>query len=304
MTKEAQLNFGATNPIKQNKLVAYIRRNIPAKLHLSIRHYKKIGRWPNIRKPITFNEHILHRAFIEKPEISAFVDKAQAREKVSQMLGDSFVPTRYLLTKDANLPWDNLPDRFVVSATHGSSMTMVVGDKASLDKVKATKIFQSWLDFDFASDGKESIYRNIVPQLLVEENISSSDGQPPSDYKFLCFAGEPHFIQLDIGRYKDHKRIIYNTNWEPMDFQSNRAKKAGVQPKPKQFDDMLAIARKLSQGFDYVRVDLYAVGENRIVFGEWTFVPGAGCEPYEPDEQDYILGDLYAKAKEQMNNKH
>ena len=38
---------------------------------------------------------------------------------------------------------------------------------------------------------------------------------------------------------------------------------------------MVDIARELSRGIDFVRVDLYGIGD-RIFFGEMTFTPGAG----------------------------
>lgn len=38
---------------------------------------------------------------------------------------------------------------------------------------------------------------------------------------------------------------------------------------------MLLVATKLSEGFIFLRVDLYSVG-NKIIFGELTFFSGAG----------------------------
>jgi len=57
--------------------------------------------------------------------------------------------------------------------------------------------------------------------------------------------------------------------------------------KPDKFEKMLEYARKLSQDFLHVRVDLYDV-KGEIVFGELTFTKGAGfgkIEPYSFDEK-------------------
>ena len=43
-----------------------------------------------------------------------------------------------------------------------------------------------------------------------------------------------------------------------------------IPPKPYLFNEMKAIAEKLSQGIPFVRVDLYVIGGN-IYFGELTF---------------------------------
>ena len=60
-------------------------------------------------------------------------------------------------------------------------------------------------------------------------------------------------------------------------------------PKPKNFEQMIEIARKLSQGFSHVRVDLYNV-DGIIYFGEMTFTNGSGLDPIVPEKYDYELG--------------
>ena len=52
---------------------------------------------------------------------------------------------------------------------------------------------------------------------------------------------------------------------------------------------MLEIARKLSEGSDYVRVDLYNVG-GRVVFGELTNYPHAGYLRFDPPKWEEIFG--------------
>ena len=59
--------------------------------------------------------------------------------------------------------------------------------------------------------------------------------------------------------------------------------------KPEQLSEMLAIARKLSQGFHFVRVDLYEIN-SEIFFSEFTFFSDAGFAPFEPPEWNDALG--------------
>lgn len=56
-----------------------------------------------------------------------------------------------------------------------------------------------------------------------------------------------------------------------------------------QFDKMLEYAFKLSQGFPFVRVDLFYVN-NRVYFGEMTFYPLAGFKKIKPESFDFFLG--------------
>ena len=59
-------------------------------------------------------------------------------------------------------------------------------------------------------------------------------------------------------------------------------------PKPDTFEDMRIIASKLSQGFPFVRVDLYSVGDGPK-FGELTFTPG--IDAFYSLEYQKALGD-------------
>ena len=54
---------------------------------------------------------------------------------------------------------------------------------------------------------------------------------------------------------------------------------------------MLDIARRLSEGMNFVRVDLY-IHNHQVYFGEITLHPGGGCDFFLPDKYDYILGDM------------
>lgn len=58
---------------------------------------------------------------------------------------------------------------------------------------------------------------------------------------------------------------------------------------PKHFDEMLRIAERLSQGFPFLRVDLYEIN-GRVYFSELTFISCSGWMLIEPEEWDYIIG--------------
>ncbi len=58
----------------------------------------------------------------------------------------------------------------------------------------------------------------------------------------------------------------------------------GSMEKPKNFEMLKEIAKKLSSDFQFVRVDLYDVDGN-IFFGELTFTPASGKNPFYPLEK-------------------
>ena len=59
---------------------------------------------------------------------------------------------------------------------------------------------------------------------------------------------------------------------------------------------MLEYARKLSEDFSLVRVDLYNEF-GKVIFGELTFLHFGGVTPFDPYEYDYKFGDLFPLEK-------
>ena len=55
---------------------------------------------------------------------------------------------------------------------------------------------------------------------------------------------------------------------------------------------MLFVAEKLSEGFPHVRVDLYNINQEKIIFGELTFYHQSGIEKFYPEEWDLKFGEL------------
>jgi hypothetical protein len=53
---------------------------------------------------------------------------------------------------------------------------------------------------------------------------------------------------------------------------------------------MIDVAERIGAQFDFVRVDLYSPPQG-ILFGEVTFYPAAGLQPFVPREWDNIFGE-------------
>ena len=108
------------------------------------------------------------------------------------------------------------------------------------------------------------------------------------DYKFLCFDGKPCFCWVDIGRYSNHTRNVYNMEWELQPWnQGTYAHYEKPIDKPKNFEKMIEVVEILASNFAHVRVDLYNVN-GKIYFGEMTFTNGGGFDRILPVEY-YIM---------------
>jgi len=63
---------------------------------------------------------------------------------------------------------------------------------------------------------------------------------------------------------------------------------------PDNFDKMIEIAKKLSKGTDFIRVDLYNVN-GRVIFGELTNYPEAGTGRFYPPSWDKKFGSCWKR---------
>ena len=54
---------------------------------------------------------------------------------------------------------------------------------------------------------------------------------------------------------------------------------------------MINLAKQLSKGFKFIRVDLYEIN-GQVYFGELTFYSANGFEEFEPEEWNYKLGNM------------
>ena len=152
------------------------------------------------------------------------------------------------------------------------------------------------LETDYSCRYCEMHYKDISPKIIAEEFIDSR-GSDLVDYKFLCFDGVPYYCWVDMDRFTNHTRNVYDLKWNIQAWnQRSYGNFKGVVDKPRNFDIMIEIVKKLSRGFSHVRVDLYNV-DGKIYFGEMTFTNGSGFEEISPIEADLMLGDLW-KIKE------
>ena len=125
---------------------------------------------------------------------------------------------------------------------------------------------RSNLKENFYYSTREWQYKNIEPRIVVEELLSTENGEIPNDYKCHCFNGKLAFVHVDISRFGDRRRNLYDTNWDliPCVWQYENGE---LEEKPELFDKMRSLAETIAQDFIYARVDFYLV-KGHIFFGE------------------------------------
>lgn len=177
---------------------------------------------------------------------------------------------------------DALPQSFVLKATHGCEMNYICKNKEQLDASDLLAHARRWLKVDYPRACVEPHYKLISHRLYAESYIGGIEGGV-IDYKFHCLNGEPSFILACSDRENGVKLNLYDLSWAPIDGVKGPHKNNHGIPRPSMLEDMINVARGLSRGFDFVRVDLYEV-DGMIYFGELTFSPASGVFPNFTDE--------------------
>lgn len=221
--------------------------------------------------------------------LSPYVDKYEVRKFVRERIGDNYlIPLIGVYNSFDEIDRDSLPASFVIKATHGSGMNILVKDKTLADWNEISKKLKRWLKMNYYNLGGEACYKNIN-RCIVIENYLGDASESLNDYKFYCCDGEPLGLHVDFDRFGEHKYRIYDILWNEFKKEKPEGRMPPFLPKPEKMDEMLAVCRKLSKGFSYVRVDLYYTA-GRVYFGELTFTPGNGFEVFDPVRSDYYFG--------------
>lgn len=270
---------------------------MPVSTYRHIAYRRHFGRKLQQSPPETFTEKLIWRLLNDNnPLYSRLTDKIGVRDYVAEKgLADILVPI-YATTDDAEkIPFDELPDSFVLKAAHGSGWNLLVhpGDKIDRDAIRQQS--SEWLSKSFAEHGFEPHYANVPRGLIIEQMLSGEDGKVPPDYKIHCFNHQGQhqaLIQLDTDRFSGHHRTLFSSDWQPLPFSWRLPRLDSPPPAPKNLGRMLEVAKKLSEDFDYVRVDLYNC-DGKIYFGELTFTHESGMSPIIPAQWDKTLGDYW-----------
>ncbi len=259
------------------------------------KYYKLSKHHINWDDPRSYSEKLNYSKIYCANELKTrLTDKIEVRKWVAEKIGEKYlIPLIGVYNSIYDIDFQELPNEFVIKCNHDSGSTKIVENKNALKKRDIHELYslydRYYLKRKFAYQLYEMQYVDISPKIIVECYL----GANIRDYKFLCFGGVPYYCWVDVDRFSDHKRNIYDADWKLQPFdQAPYEKYDGCIEKPKAFEEMLELARKLSSEFDHVRVDLYYC-QDRVYFGEMTFTNGGGVEIIKPHEWDLRLGDLW-----------
>jgi hypothetical protein len=271
----------------------WFRREIYQRLQSVRVYYERFGRFPNIIQPRAFSEKLLKKImFSRDPRLTLFADKYLVRHFVRLRLEqEQYLPRLYGVIEDpGGLSKLALPEKFVMKPNHLSGKIKIVRGPEELEMEELERLSHDWLQTNYYYRCNEWAYKDIRPRILFEEWLGRDD--VPDDYKFFCFNGQPRFMQVDKGRFKNHRRNFYDMDFNLLPFKLDLDNFVEQTEVPPNFEEMIDVSQKLSYGVDFLRVDLYNIS-GRVVFGELTNYPGAGTDRYRPLVWDEKIGSYW-----------
>ncbi len=256
------------------------------------RYNLTFGRTLNLDQPKSFTEKLQWlKIYYRKPIMTTWADKISARELVQEILGKKYLTTVFGIFENADeIDFNNLPQKFIFKTNHGSEWNIVCNNKNQLNLTKTKKLLSEWLSKNYYYLGREWVYKGIKPAILCEELLDFSESTSSfMDYKIFCFHGKAKIIQAGLVKSIPHG--YFDLQWKEIPIDDSYQKWPGSIQKPINLSDLITIAEKLSDGFPFVRVDLYN-NNKKIYFGEMTFHPANGFKIFLSYDIDLGLGNL------------
>lgn len=275
----------------------YTKKLLGKRYYIKLYTYNRLGYWPQIKNPRTFNEKLQHRKLYTDNELFSIVeDKWRVRKYVEERVGNDILPEVYHVTEDPEtIPFEELPDEYVIKPNHLSGgANYIVDGSSTLDTESIVETCNEWLKKTYGQLKEEYWYWKIPPKIIVEEYIKSENYVAPIDYKFMVFHGDVKVIHVTYNRFDEGKtkRNFYDTDWDSIDVELYFEQGDGI-PRPPDLDEMIKIAETLGNEFEHIRVDLYNPSEGDIYFGEMTVAESSGGNPFAPQEYDFKLGSYW-----------
>lgn len=271
-------------------------------LNTRVVYYVKFKKPIHLKNPITLDEKIQWlklNSYKDNPMVRQCADKFAVRDYVNKAGCGEILNKLYgVYDRVEDIPWESLPNQFVIKWNFGCGENLIVFDKGGLDIENAKRQLLKWYKTKdtFYLSHSELQYKGIPPKLVCEKLIEAENGGLPVDYKLYCFHGRPDCVLVCAGRDSTGhgaKYYFFDRDWNIL-----RYNRAGLEapegfslPKPEGIEQLFDYAALLSKPFPFVRADFY-LEKGRITFGELTFTPCGGFDVNRLPQTQLLFGSM------------
>lgn len=274
--------------------IRYFSRRFANPVKIVSQVYKeRMGHELNLEAPQTYNEKLQWmKLFYHNPLYTTLVDKYAVKQYVEERIGKEYlIPTIGVWDRFDDIDFEKLPQQFVLKCTHDSGGLVICKDKSKLDVQKARETITKCLKHNFYYSGFEWPYKNVKPRIIAEKYMEDTKTKELRDYKFFCFDGVVKYLFIATDRQNREEPYFdfFDADFNYLDMRQGHPNAPTLPEKPLSFEEMKALAAKLSAGMPHVRVDFYEV-DGKVYFGEFTFFHHGGWTPFDPEEWDLKFG--------------
>lgn len=271
---------------------------IPTYFALKLQYFISTRIWIDFKKPIGYAQKMQWlKAFYRNPLCIKCSDKYQVRDYISKKgYGNYLVDLLGVYNNVDEIDISTLPLSFVFKISTGSGNNIFVFDKNRINFIEIKKFLKKNLEKKPKTSSGETQYLQSKPVILCEPCMTEN-GVLPEDYKFYCTDGEVIAINYGPKRKIGDPCKVYLLDMNYNDISAEKTMKDTTFVPPKNYNTMISIAKELSKGFPFVRVDFYEIGE-KMYFSELTFTPSGGTGKYLSKEADFFLGEKIKLSKD------
>lgn len=275
------------------RLIKNSLRILPDKKYIQLFYLYRFKKKIDLEKPVTFNEKLNWLKLNDRRNIyTTMVDKYEVKKYVSGIIGEEYtIPTLGIYNNFEEIDFDSLPNRFVIKCTHDSGGIVICKDKTNLDINKSRKIINRCLKMNYYYSSREWPYKNVKPRIMIEPYLEDKEKKELVDYKFFSFNGATKYIFIATNRQGIGKTFFdfYDIDFNHLNLTNGHPMNPKTPDKPLNYEKMIQLANKLSEGFPHIRVDFYEV-DGKVYLGELTLYHNGGLVPILPKEYDVELG--------------
>lgn len=161
-------------------LIAPICTRISPMLNTRLLYRYLFGKKLDLDNPKTLNEKILWLKFNDyrnNPLVEQCADKYKVREYVKECGLEDILVELYGVYKTADeIPWDSLPNQFVLKWNFGAGYNIVCTDKAKMDKETVISQMKKWGKEKYWLPYSEMQYKNYPKLIICEELLNAKEG--------------------------------------------------------------------------------------------------------------------------------
>lgn len=251
---------------------------------LKLAYYAKMQERLNLKNPKTINEKIqwlkLYDNTIKLKSI--LTDKVLVRDFIKDKIGEEYLkPVLWVGKKFDKIPFETLPETFVIKTNHGCKWHSIIKskkfllDNPSIYNMTRNKI-EGWMDQSFFGwSDFEVQYKDIKPQIFVEAFIAHQN-EPNTEFEIWCFNGVPRIFQMLRKAERTNRKVSsFNENFEHINIKFMPTDILIQEDANEHLKKAVELSKILAKDFKLVRVD-WVLFENKLYFNEMTFTPYSG----------------------------